>query len=104
MKRSVQVEQDALAKQLRQADRQADELARDSFLRADEDDYDSKGARRQRGPYGRRAYSSDMGQRSDKGIRPPTIKTRLRWIGLDMQMLRMLSGKEMGNVHQSDKV
>ena len=96
--------QDALAKQLRQADRQADELARDSFLRADEDDYDSKGARRQRGPYGRRAYSSDMGQRSDKGIRPPTIKTRLRWIGLDMQMLRMLSGKEMGNVHQSDKV
>jgi len=92
---------DALARKVKKLDKTVERYQKEIGLKTEQDDYD---VARETGdgmwkPYGQ------MGAASGLGMRPPILATRLRWIGLDMRMLRMLSGKGVDShltVHVSD--
>ncbi len=88
---------DALARRVKHLDRAIEKRTHELDVKLDADDYDVS---RQDGdglwkPYG------DMGTENAYGMRPPVLATRLRWIGLDMRMLRMLSGKGGAQAHMT---
>jgi hypothetical protein len=92
---------DELARKMKKLDKTVEMAQQDLGLKMDSDDFD---VAREIGdgmwkPFGQ------MGTASALGMRPPILATRLRWIGLDMRMLRMLSGKGEDShltVHMSD--